>query len=207
MPKNLKNHEDSQFSSTESQYVIYNQIYEDMRYYRETEWKKLAYISLFLLAIFSTLINLTAKETWSSTLTTIKSFKIIGIDPIQISVILIGLIGLWGFIVMVNIKMRFPPMFNDLRLLHKKWNFEIINPDYKSKRKIIGLGWLPYFYDLGILAWIPLLALLDITFLVILTEMNSIWWLLPLLLYIFFCSIVSLLALKLKLKQSKIIYD
>ena len=92
--------------------TICEQYFEDLREYRRAEWKVFIYVTIFLLGVFTTLFKLSSNPKYKDTFESIKRSLSSDLNPIHASIIIILLIGLWGFFTILTIKLRFNPVFN-----------------------------------------------------------------------------------------------
>jgi len=136
--------------------TIYNQIYTEIRDYRQQQWKFTFYISILFLSIFTYMMDFDTNK--------LAKVKIFYFAPEYIFIFLIVLIGLWGFLTILSQSWRFLQLFSTLRRIHKIWHFNLTDPEFFVGKRGGLHDFLQNCFNFGFTLWIPILTIIDIIF-------------------------------------------
>lgn len=185
---------------------IYSQIFLEIRNHREMEIKNTFYLSLILIGIFTTLINLCIYlEKFSEKIIDIKeTYEILGfINPFGIIVVIIMFLGFWGFSTLLGLKLRYSLMFSILREIHQDWKIKIPHLEYLFVKQGID-RFIQNIFSAFHLIWLPALALVDIYYIVQIAKLSNLYWIIILMSYIIICGSSLFIALKTRTKFMKV---
>ena len=185
---------------------IYSQIFLEIRNHREMEIKNTFYLSLILIGIFTTLINLLIHvDKFSEKIIDIKeAYEILGfINPFGIIVFIIMFLGFWGFSTLLGLKLRYSLMFSILRKIHQDWKINIPNLEYLFIKQGIDRFTQDIFSAFHLI-WLPALAFADIYYIVQIAKLSNLYLIIILIFYIVICGISLFIALKTRKKFMKV---